>query len=288
MSEEGLSTWSRGDLCDPGRLGFVRIFSARLHRTWSPGRAGYCPLSSSLAARDPGEERHADRVNERQQYVAFGGLSLAAAVFTGLLLLFPGGARFFAPYFGTIPPLLAIAITTALGFVSLGFLLSRGWFQIRAANTLRGVGVAAAVATIFGIWQACADLFVTRFRKDINVPAPQSVLFYPAIGYVVEVLFHALPLAVLLFIVARVPEQRRPNSAALIWLCIVFVAALEPVLVHMRMGASAYVGAFVFVFTLVELGIFRRYDFVSMYAFRLVFYLWWHVIWGYVRLRWLF
>jgi hypothetical protein len=42
------------------------------------------------------------------------------------------------------------------------------------------------------------------------------------------------------------------------------------------------------VFTLVELNMFRRYDFVSMYAFRVVFYLWWHVIWGSVRLRWLF
>jgi hypothetical protein len=224
----------------------------------------------------------------RPQYLAFGVLSLVAALFTGLLSLSRGSARFFTPYLGSIPPLLAIVVTTALGFVSLGFLLSRGWFQIRAANTLRGVGVAAAVATIFGMWQVCADLFLTRFPRDINVPAPQSVLFYPAIGYVVEVLFHALPLAVLLFIKDHLPGKRRPNTTAVIWLCIVVVSALDPLLVHMRRGASAYVGAFVFVFTLVELDIFRRYDFVSMYAFRLVFYLWWHVIWGSVRLRWLF
>jgi len=210
-----------------------------------------------------------------------------AAVFTGLLSLSLGGARFYAPYFGTIPPLLAIAIATALGLVSLGFLRSRGWFQIRAANTLRGVVVAAVVASIFGIWQICADLFVTRFPKDINVPAPQSLLFYPTIGYVVEVFFHALPLAALLFL-ADLLGKWRPNTTALIWFCIVCVSALEPVLVHMRMGAAAYVGVFVFVFTLVELDIFRRYDFVSMYAFRLVFYLWWHVTWGYWRMRWLF
>jgi hypothetical protein len=48
------------------------------------------------------------------------------------------------------------------------------------------------------------------------------------------------------------------------------------------------VGVFVFVFTPVELYVFRRYDFMSMYAFRLVFYMWWHVTWGYLRLRWLF
>ena len=56
----------------------------------------------------------------------------------------------------------------------------------------------------------------------------------------------------------------------------------------MRMGSSAYVGVFVFVFTVVELYVFRRYDFMSMYAFRLVFYMWWHITWGYLRLRWLF
>jgi hypothetical protein len=62
---------------------------------------------------------------------------------------------------------------------------------------VRGVGVSAAIATLFGVWQICADLLVTRFPKDINVPSPQSWLFYPAIGYVVEVFFHALPLALL-------------------------------------------------------------------------------------------
>jgi len=25
-----------------------------------------------------------------------------------------------------------------------------------------------------------------------------------------------------------------------------------------------------------------------MYAFRLVYYLYWHIIWGYLRLRWLY
>jgi hypothetical protein len=226
--------------------------------------------------------------NERQQYVAFGVLSLAAAGFTGLLSVSRGGAGLFASYFGSIPPLLAIACATVVGLVSLGFLYSRGWFQIRSARTVRGVGFSAAIATIFDIWQACADLFVTRFPKDINVPAPQSLLFYPAMGYVVEVFFHALPLALLLVVLDRLPTTLKLNTTIVIWLCIVFVSLLEPVLVHMRMGSSAYVGVFVFVFTLVELSVFRRYDFVSMYSFRLVYYMWWHIIWGYLRLRWLF
>jgi hypothetical protein len=227
-------------------------------------------------------------MKERQQYAMFAVLSLAAAGLTGLLSAWPGGAGLFAPYFGRIPPLLAIGMTAGLGLLSLGFLVSRGWFQIRTARSLRGVRFAAAIATIFGVWQAGVDLFGQHFPRDVNVPAPQSLLFYPAMAYVVEVLFHVVPLALLLVVLSLIPETLKPRSSVIIWFCIVVVSALEPVLVHMRMGASTYVGVFVFVFTFVELDIFRRYDFVAMYAFRLTYYLWWHIIWGTVRLQWLF
>ena len=224
--------------------------------------------------------------HERRQYAAFGVLSLVVAGFTGILSLSQGGARFFDAYFGSIPPLLAIALAALVGFVSLVFLHSRDWFEIYTSRSVRGVGFSAAIATLFGVWQVCADLLVTRFPKDINVPPPQSLLFYPAMCYVVEVLFHAFPLALLLAVLGR--SNKKSNTIIVMWLCIVLVSSLEPVLVHMRMGSSAYVGVFVFVFTVVELYVFRRYDFMSMYAFRLVFYMWWHITWGSLRLRWLF
>lgn len=65
------------------------------------------------------------------------------------------------------------------GLVSLVFVHSRGWFEIYTSSSVRGVGVSAVIATLFGAWQVCADLLVTRFPKDINVPPPQSLLFYP-------------------------------------------------------------------------------------------------------------
>ena len=224
--------------------------------------------------------------HERRQYLAFGILSLVAVGFTAILSLSQDGARFFEVYFGSIPPPLAVALAALGGFGSLGFLLSRGGFEIYTSRSVRGVGLSAAIATLFGVWQIGADLLVTRFPKDINVPSPQSWLFYPAIGYVVEVFFHALPLALLLAVLGR--STKKSNPTIVIWLCIVFVSSLEPVLVHIRMGASAYVGVFVFVFTVVELHVFRRYDFISMYSFRLAFYMWWHITWGYMRLQWLF
>ena len=44
--------------------------------------------------------------------------------------------------------------------------------------------------------------------------------------------------------------------------------------------AVAYVGLHVFLINLIQLLIFKRYDFVTMYSFRLVYYLFWHMRWG--------
>lgn len=226
------------------------------------------------------------RTAEWRQHLAFGVLSVVAAGFTGILCFSLGGAGFFEPYFGHRSPLLAVAVTALAGMTSLAFLRSRGWFEICGSRSARGAAVSTALATLFGVWQICADVLATRLPEDINVPPPHSLLFYPVMAYVVEVVFHALPLALLLALLGR--STRQAKLDVVVWPCIVFTSTLEPVLVHLRSGASAYVGVFVFVFTLVELAVFRRYDFISMYAFRLVFYLWWHVVWGYLRLRWLF
>src|SRR6266516_5163171 len=114
--------------------------------------------------------------NERRQYVALGILSLAVAGLMGVLSLSRG--TFFEPYFGSIPPLPAIALVILVGVVSLEFLHSRGWFEIYTADGIRGVALAATVATLFGIVQVFVDL-VVHFRKDLNVPPPQSLAFYP-------------------------------------------------------------------------------------------------------------
>lgn len=87
--------------------------------------------------------------------------------------------------------------------MSLVFLHSRGWSEIYTSSSVRGLGISAVIATLFGAWQICADLLVMRLPKDINVPPPQCLLFYPAMGYVVEVLFHAFPLALLLAVLGR-------------------------------------------------------------------------------------
>lgn len=42
------------------------------------------------------------------------------------------------------------------------------------------------------------------------------------------------------------------------------------------------------VLNILQLYVFKRYDFVAMISLRLVYYLYWHFIWGYSRLQLLF
>jgi hypothetical protein len=115
--------------------------------------------------------------------------------------------------------------------------------------------------------------------------------FYPAVGYVAELLFHVLPLALTLVVLQ--PFRKRLGTDRLVWLAIGFVAVLEPTFQVLFGGdllspLAVYTWAHVFAISLLQLAIFRRYDFVSMVTVRLVYYCYWHILWGVVRLDVLF
>jgi len=181
-----------------------------------------------------------------------------------------------------------MAILAAVGVASLGVLKTRGWFEIYASRSWRGMGVAAMIATLFGIEAVIAEsanLF--RMPADMNVPPPWSLLFYPVIAYVAEVVFHLVPLVLLLVVLSTLFK----NRSALIWLCILLVSLVEPgyqVLGKPFSWAGAYVALHVFAINFLQLYLFRRYDFMTMYAFRVIYYLYWHIIWGQLRLELLF
>ena len=77
------------------------------------------------------------------------------------------------------------------------------------------------------------------------------------------------------------------------WAGIAVVAVLEPTspLMFTRdlfSWAAAYTWIHVFAIALLQLYVFRRYDFLSMYWFRLSYYAYWHVAWGTIPLDVLF
>ncbi|HEX7285403.1 MAG TPA: hypothetical protein VF532_04435 [Candidatus Angelobacter sp.] len=231
------------------------------------------------------------QANQRSQHMVFAVLSLGAAAATTILYLFR--VPYFRPYFGGINPPAAIALTAVLGAFSLRFLLTQGWFQIYTGETRRGMILSAAVATLFAVVVIAVDL-TAGFPRDLNVPAPSSLLFYPVMAYVVEICFHAVPLALLLWFLGR-PFQALDRKR-LLWMCLCLTATLEPVF-QVWTGYAAgkafswlgvYVGLQVFAINLLQLLVFWRYGFVAMYFFRLVYYIYWHIAWGSLRLKLLF
>lgn len=107
-------------------------------------------------------------------------------------------------------------------------------------------------------------------------------------AYVAEIVFHVLPLSVLLVVLGPLSEKREPTR--LVWLCIFLASCPEPIFQlrwrsseSLLSWADAYVGLHVFAFNVLQLSMFRRYDFISMYVCRLAYYIEWHIVWGYVR-----
>lgn len=227
------------------------------------------------------------RENDRPQRVVLAALSLATL--GGTLLLARAHAALFAPYFGALPPLLAAAIVVGAGAVAHLALRGQGFSLFRARASRRGVPIGVLAALPFGLAIIVADV-VFRFPEDLNVPPPEALLFYPVIGYVAEVVFHVVPLAIALTLGARVLRARSPRFVTG---CLLVVALVEPTF-QVSFDAdpyswrAAYVGLHVLGFSLVQLWLYRRFDFVSMYAMRLSYYACWHLAWGVARLELLF
>ena len=196
-------------------------------------------------------------------------------------------------YFGNVPPVLAAILVCSVGTAALYVLHTRLSFFVYVPGTSRRGWLAAVVLAFpFMLSIALIDTLF-RFPMDINVPLPTALIFYLAMGYVAQMALHVAPLAVLLSIGNVLFSSG--TGRQLIWISFVLVATLETVFqVRVSLAGgdpaalTAFVAAHLFLFGLVELWLFRRFDYVSMYLFRMVYYGFWHLTWGTLRLQWLF
>jgi len=226
---------------------------------------------------------------ERDQILVFLGISFVVAILT--VILYFRNAFLFQAFFGKLHPYLAVLIVVLLGITLSIFFMSRGWFVVHKSGEYKGFLVAAGLAALPGLVIILLDLKAV-FPADTNRPFPDALFFYPIFGFVVEVLFHMLPPALLLFILTSIFKL---NFEKVIWPCILTVALLEPIFQTILGFSKPYptwvtvcVFANIFLINLFQLSIFKRYDFVSMYSFRLVYYAIWHIVWGQLRLSLLF
>lgn len=217
---------------------------------------------------------------------------LAVAAVAGANILSASGSTAFRPYYGALHPGLATGVVALAGVGALAFLQSAGWFEIRREGE-RGEGFrwAAILATLLALPVIGVDV-LGGFPHDINVVLPEAILFYPVIALVAVMAFHVLPVAVLLSVLGRAADRLGREKVQ--WIAIVLASSTEPVFqVLAARGDSpvwviSYVGIHLTVFNLLALYLFKRFDFVTLYLFRVIYYLHWHLLWGWARLQLLF
>lgn len=228
---------------------------------------------------------------DRSQYLVFIVMAVGMLVFVGFLYL--SNDVLFQRFLGKANPLTVFLFTTVLGTVLWFILLSQQWFAVHEKTNLKVLLYSTSLAALLGIIMILVDSKII-FSADMNILFPESLLFYPAMAFLVEILFHVLPLTVLLFIMGSFLKDVK--FEVVFWICVLIVASLEPTYQMMDMvtsnrfqvSAIAFVGIHIFLINFFELLIFKKQGFISMYTFRLVYYLFWHIVWGNARLELLF
>jgi hypothetical protein len=194
-------------------------------------------------------------------------------------------ASLYAPMLGDLSPLLIFGTAVLLFPIIMVLLSTSQWvFDKTASNVKIRISI-FLISMLFGCVPVVIDL-IYAFPRDINVLFPQALVYYPTIGFLAEVVFHLMPL-LLLSLLLKSDRKRH-----LIFM-IVLVAMVEPVFQIIFVGKDhisireVWVGIEVFVFSLFQLFVYRKYGFLTMYLSRMGFYLSWHLIWGQVRLIYL-
>jgi len=217
-----------------------------------------------------------------------GALWLLAVAFTALVA--PSAGSDFKRFYGSVQPLVVMVAAGFVGAAAFWILSRFGFVIVQGRRTLEGLRLSAVFATLLALAVVVADVLL-RYPEDLNVPVPRALLFYPAIGLTAEVAFHLVPLAFLLPVLSSVVP--RVGRERVVWSALALVAVSEPVFQVLVGGGGAglvdvYTWVHVFVLASLQLYVFRRFDFASMYGFRLVYYAYWHILWGTVRIPLLF
>ncbi len=138
------------------------------------------------------------------QLVVFIVIALGAAGAAEALVLAQPAA--FVRYFGIFPPLAVFGVASAAGALAVVF----------AQLTVYKPGVALAQRARLAGAALLLVLPIVAFDAVVRLPEgvafPASLLFYPAMGFVAEVLFHLVPLALL----HRVPFRLAAPAIVLI------------------------------------------------------------------------
>lgn len=217
----------------------------------------------------------------RQPTAGYVGISLmSSACAVWFFVLHDGGVL---PVIGKVSLPHVTIVAAALGYPLLVFVQSR-LIQVELLRTVRRADAIALVGlgAMLSVPPILIDIAMP-FPHDINVLPPVSLLFYAAIALVAEVVLHLAPLAVL----AAVTTYRKVAA----WM-FVPVVLVEPALQAVFLSGTGLQAWLVFgnvtLISATQIWVFTRFGFGAMFALRIIFYLFWHVLWGSLRLHLLF
>lgn len=225
---------------------------------------------------------------QKKQYVILAVTVIIVIVLTVLLGYSENNP--FQRFLGNLNPILVLSISSVLGSVFLLVLKFKSWFDIYKQKDQKLLFLYLALIPLFVIIAILVDVKY-GFPKGINVAFPEALIFYPVIAFFVEMVFHILPLSIILLIFSLIVKGS-PNNK-FIYTSIIIVAMFEPsyqiwFMDKHSIWALVVVWINLFFFNIYQLYIFKKFDFISMFVFRLFYYFIWHILWGYLRLKLLF
>lgn len=187
------------------------------------------------------------------------------------------------PVIGDLSLLPITVIAALVGLPISRFLEKRGVSPDRPVRTTaKAMANILVLGGILALPPVAIDL-VIGFPRDMNMPLPDGLFFYPGIALFAEVVFHLVPLAIL-----ALPFSKSQSPRWLIW-PVVFV---EPVFQLFFVSGPALMSVLVVgnvaLVSAVQLWLLRSYGFLAMIGLRLAFYFFWHILWGTARLDLLF
>lgn len=229
--------------------------------------------------------------NQFWYYIFF---SIFALVFS--IVLFYTIPEYFERFYGLVNPILVTIMVIFLGGIALYFLMGHESLKISSKESKTPLFTIVGIPVILATLMAIVDT-ISPLPEDTNIPMPFALIFYPNIAFIVEGLFHLLPLLILSSILKWVFKNKTPLLSRKLHLKLAFIitAFLEPVYQTIlgwdsngHLWVTLYIACHLVVFDLIQLQLFYRYDYISMLAFRLTYYAFWHELWGVIRLEVLF
>ena len=195
----------------------------------------------------------------------------------------------FKRFLGELNPLVISISIAIIAIATLSLLLSKRRSPIYKKTTPLVFFRYTLLVALFVFVAVWVDWNIV-YPADIHILIPESLLFYPAMGFLVEIIFHVLPFTILLFTFPIVLKPIKYNTV--VWLSIIIVALVEPTyqifMDTYPIWALLAVWLNLFLFNILQLYVFKIYGFINMYGLRMVYYLFWHIIWGNLRLELLF